>query len=149
MGCRERYGRCQIHNIPDWLLIAVASAFLVHVYLTKKLVAGCVIRPCADARTHITVPEHYKFVGGVGTARHDRRRQVGKYINLVCGTAKGSRGWMRGYKRTQSRAIAHVLGHWPLPPVHNGAMWFSLDNGTEFGLKCLSLVLSHCRTLKS
>ena len=145
MPCRERFTRCQIHNIPDWLLIGVACAFLLHVYTTKKLVPAQTVRPCADARTHFKVIEHYKFVGGVGSARNDRRFELGRYVNLVCGTAENSRGWLRGYKRTQSRAIAHVLGHWPLPPVHRGAMWFNLDNGTEFGLKCLSLILSHSR----
>ena len=149
MGCRERYGRGQIHNIPDWLLIPVACVFLVHAYMTKKFVPAGIKKPCSDARTHFHVPNHYKLVGGVGTAKNDRRFRVGCFVNLVCGTAKGSRGWMRGYKRTQSRAIAHILGHWPLPAVHNGGMWFDLDNGTDFGLKCLTLILAHCRNLKS
>ena len=148
-GCRERFSRCQIHNVPDWLLIGVVCAFLTHVYMTKKFVPAGTRRAGADARLNITVPDHYKFVGGVGCARHDRRRRVGSFVNLVCGTAMGSRGWLRGYKRTQARAIAHILGHWPLPPVHNGAMWFDLDNGTPYGLKCLTLILSYCRHAKS
>lgn len=145
MGCRERFGRGQVHDIPDWLLIGIACAFLTHCYATKKFVPAC--RKCfgGDARLNINVPDHYTFVGGVGVARHDRRRRVGSFVNLVCGTAKGSRGWLRGYKRTQCIAIAHVLGHWPLPPVHNGAMWFDLSNGSEYGLHCLQQVLAHCR----
>ena len=149
MGCRERMSRCQIHNIPDWLLIGVVCAFLTHVYLTKKFVPGFVNRPTSDVRTHQNVSDHYKFVGGIGTARHDRRKNAGCYVNLVCGTAMNSRGWLRGYKRTQARAIAHVLGHWPLPPVVRGGMWFNLANGTSFGLRCLSLILCHCRHVKS
>ena len=117
--------------------------------MTKKFVAACYKRVGADARLNYKVPDHYKFVGGIGTAQYDRRSRCGKYINIVCGTAKGSRGWLRGYKRTQARAISHILGHRPLPAVHNGAMWFSLEEGTEFGLKCLTFILAHCRHSKS
>ena len=149
MGCRERFSRCQIHDIPDWLLIGVACAFLVHCYATRKFVPAGVKRCGADSRQRFNLPDHFKFIGGVGIARHDRRHKVGCFVNLVCGTAKGSRGWLRGYKQTQAIALAHILGHWPIPPIHNGAMWFDLSNGTDFGLTCMSHILSHCRHERS
>lgn len=145
MGCRERFSRCQIHDIPDWLLIGIACAFLIHCYVTKKRVPAHTRRSGGDARLSKKLPAHYKFVGGIGMAQHDRRSEVGNFVNLVCGTAKNSRGWKRGYKQTQSIALAHMLGHWPIPSIHNGAMWFDLEKGTEYGLHCMRQILSHCQ----
>ena len=148
-SCRERFCRCQIHDIPDFLLLAVACAFLLHCYTTKKFVPAQVFRNGGDVRFNIPVIDHYRFVGGVALAEFDRRRELGNYVNLVCGTAKNSKGWKRGYKQTQSIAIAHLLGHYPLPLVHNGAMWFDLSKSPDYGLNCFVHLIGHVRHLQA
>ena len=90
-------------------------------------------------------PEHYCFDGGVAVAQFDRRHSVGRFVNLVVGTASGSTGWKRGYKQTQSVALGHLLGHWPPPKPTRGATWYSLDHFTPVGLECLEMLMAHSR----
>ena len=144
-SCRERFSRCQIHDIPDFYLLALACSFIRHAYLTKRRVAAKNERVGPDVRSVVSLPAHHRFVGGVGVAEFDRRRNLGHYINLVCGKARGSVGWRRGYKQTQCTAIAHLLGCWPLPLVTNGAMWFNLELNPEYGLNCLDHLIRYVR----
>ena len=130
-------------------MLALACAFLLHCYRTKKFIKAAVSRDGGDIRTAVNRPDHHRFVGGVALAEFDRRRSLGHFVNIVCGTARGSRGWLRGYKQTQCVALAHLLGHWPLPLVVNGAMWFDLRKSPEFGLVCFSHLISHVRNRES
>ena len=107
------------------------------------------IRVGADVRSNTNVPRHVRFVGGTGVAEFDRRERLGCHINLVCGKARGSTGWLRGYKQTQCVAIAHLLGLYPLPLVVNGAMWFDLTLNPEYGLVCFTHLICHVRHRES
>lgn len=126
-------------------MLALACAFLLHCYRTKKLVEAVEGQEGGDVRSSKDVPEHHRFVGGVALAQYDRRSILGHFVNLVCGTARGSRGWFRGYKQTQCIGLAHLLGHWPLPLVVNGAMWFDLRKTPDYGLVCFQHLISHVR----
>ena len=146
-SCRERFSRSQIHDIPDYLLLAIACAFLLHCYTTKKFVPAQTLRQSADVRSGLDVAAHYRFVGGVALAEYDRRFNLGNYVNLVVGTAKGSKGWKRGYKHTQGVAIAHLLGNRPLPLVRDGAIWFDLSKSPDYGLNCFVHLIAHVRNV--
>ena len=147
--CRERFSRSQIHDVPDFYLLPLACSFIRHAFVTKRKVSAQDERAGADIRTVSSRPSHYRFVGGVGVAEFDRRRVLGHYINLVCGKARGSTGWLRGYKQTQCVAIAHLLGNHPLPLVVNGAMWFNLDTNPVYGLNCFQHLICHVRHRES